>query len=114
MEDFTIVLVKGRAKADVSIYISGAYISKHARERFQLVGKPLNWYEDKESQRIALKTDAEGIMIHLGRSLNLSCPRRICLKYKGRYNLMEEEGVLVLHPVESVGIGAWNPVHKRC
>lgn len=96
MEDFSIVLVKGRAKADISIYIGGAYISKPARERFCLEGKLLNWYEDKERHLIALKTDNEGITIHPRRSMNLSCPKRIYSQYKGRYNIVEEDGFLVL------------------
>lgn len=92
----------GRAKSDIVIYsCGGVYVSKTARARFTLDGVGLRWGEDKAQHILALRKDKKAKQIKEGRGPNFRCPAEIARRYVGRYNLKEEEDVLVLYQVKN-------------
>ncbi len=87
----------GKAKSDLTIYTQGrVYICKQAIKQFSLKNERLRWGEDKEQHTLALKRDPKGRKVQTDKSCVFTCPPVIAEQYAGRYNLKEEDGVLIL------------------
>lgn len=86
--------------ADLTIYPTGAvYLTKNVIERFHLEKEGLRWGEDKAQHTLAIRRDEKGRTLSNHKGCKWGIPVELAREYAGKYNLVEEEGVLVLHPL---------------
>ena len=92
-----------RGQTDIGIYKGApAYVSERALKKFPfLMECKWRWGEDKEHGVLALKRDEHGHGITKGCfGCHIYCPAYVSKNYAGKYELEEQDDVLVLTPMQ--------------
>lgn len=90
-------------RTDIAIYKGApAYVSEKALKKFPfLMECKWRWGEDKEHGVLALKRDERGHGISKSCcACHLYCPPHVAQRYVGKYELEEQDDVLVLTPIQ--------------
>lgn len=98
--NFVLLDYKPISKPDIYIYYTtGVYMSQKLIKRCDLQGANLIWCEDKAKHVLALKKDEKDGM-KITRRGTYACPAYLTRKYAGRYNVEEQDGMFILHPIQ--------------